>query len=61
MIKSNSNKIFSISGFSFITSIHDGNFASINMNNTLKIYMGKNLEKFKSLKSLGDVENFFLK
>ena len=41
MIKSNSNKIFSISGFSFITSIHDGNFASINMNNTLKIYMGK--------------------
>ena len=27
----------------------------------LKIYMGKNLEKFKSLKSLGDVENFFLK
>ena len=33
--------VFSISGFSFITSIHDGNFASINMNNTLKIYMGK--------------------
>jgi len=27
----------------------------------LKIYMGKNLEKLKSLKSLGDVENFFLK
>ena len=41
MIKSNPNKLFSISGFSFITNIHDGNFASINMNNTLKIYMGK--------------------
>ena len=41
MIKNNSNKIFSISGFSYITKIHDGNFATINMNNTLKIYSGK--------------------
>jgi len=41
MIKNNSNKIFSISGFSFITKIHDGNFAAVNMNNTLKIYSGK--------------------
>lgn len=40
MIKKNSNKIFSISGFSFITKIHDGNFAAINMNNGLKIYSG---------------------
>ena len=41
MIKTNSNKIFSISGFSFITKIHDDNFAAINMNNNLKIYSGK--------------------
>ena len=41
MIKSNPNKIFSISGFSFIIKIHDGNIATINMNNTLKIYSGK--------------------
>ena len=40
MIKKNSNEIFSISGFSFITKIHDGNFAAINMNNGLKIYSG---------------------
>ena len=40
MIKQNFNKIFSISGFSFLTKIHDGNFAAINMNNLLKIYSG---------------------
>lgn len=41
MKKNNINKIFSISGFSFITKIHDGNFAAITMNNTLKVYSGK--------------------
>ena len=40
MIKKNFNKIFSISGFSYITEIHDGNFAAITMNNILKIYLG---------------------
>lgn len=54
------------------TNISNGdnnNFDIIGKNNdyiesvekNLKIYMGKNLEKLKSLKSLGDVENFFLK
>ena len=54
------------------TNISNGdnnNFDIIGKNNdyiesvekNLKIYMGKNLEKFKSFKSLGDVENFFLK
>ena len=40
MIKQNFNKIFSISGFSFLTKLHDGNFAAINMNNLLKVYSG---------------------
>ena len=47
-IKKNFNKIFSISGFSYITEIHDGNFAAITMNNILKIYLG--LKPFNCLK-----------
>ena len=41
MIKDNKSKIFSMSGFSFITKIHDDNFATITMNGILKIFLGK--------------------
>ena len=47
MINNNQNKILSISGFSFITKIHDGNFAAVNMNNNLQIFSG--LKPFKCL------------
>ena len=41
MINDNKKKIFSMSGFSFITKIHDDNFATITMNGLLKIFSGK--------------------
>lgn len=41
MIKDNKSKVFSMSGFSFITKIHDDNFATITMNGILKIFLGK--------------------
>ena len=41
MIKDNKNKIFSMSGFSFIAKIHDGNLATITMNGILKIFLGQ--------------------
>ena len=53
MIKKNINKIFSISGFSFITKIHDGNFATINMNNILKIYSG--IKPFNCLNQIKNI------
>ena len=48
MIKDNSTKIFSISGFTHITKIHDGNFAAFTMNGILKIFSG--IKPFKCLK-----------
>ena len=49
MIKDNKNKIFSMSGITFITKIHDGNFAVITMNGILKIILGK--KPFNCLKT----------
>ena len=49
MIKSNTTKVFSMSGISFITKIHDGNFGVITMNGVLKFFSGK--KPFKCLKT----------
>ena len=49
MIKDNKNKIFSMSGITFITKIHDGNFDIITMNGLLKIILGK--KHFNCLKT----------
>lgn len=49
MIKNNTTKIFSMSGISFITKIHDGNFGVITMNGVLKFFSGK--KPFNCLKT----------
>ena len=62
MLKDNKSKMFSRSGFSFITKLHDENFATVSMNGLLQIFSGKKpFDCIKKVKIAKTVELYNLK